>query len=106
MEPPYRHPGFLTDRERKRDRLVLGAQGVDQQPVAAEGRRGRDAAHALEGRQVQQIVATYAEIPAGAIGALFGSTDHLELAANGGSAADQLGISRGARVEVLRIPHP
>lgn len=54
------------------------------------------------GRPVGRLVATYAEIAAGEICALFGSTDHLELAANAGSAADQLSLGRGALVEVRR----
>jgi hypothetical protein len=53
-----------------------------------------------DGRPVGRLVATYAEIAAGEICALFGSTDHLELAANAGSAADQLSLGRGALVEV------
>jgi S-adenosyl-L-methionine hydrolase (adenosine-forming) len=52
--------------------------------------------------QVPRIVSTYADIPAGHIGALFGSTDHLEIAANGASAARELGIERGAPVHVAR----
>jgi S-adenosyl-L-methionine hydrolase (adenosine-forming) len=54
------------------------------------------------GHPVGRVVATYADIPAGTIGALFGSTDHLELAANAGNAADQLSLGRGAAVEVRR----
>ena len=53
--------------------------------------------------RVEQIVATYAEIPVGVICALFGSTDHLELAANAASAAEGLGIGRGATVDVRRL---
>ncbi|HEV3485499.1 MAG TPA: SAM-dependent chlorinase/fluorinase [Vicinamibacterales bacterium] len=54
------------------------------------------------GSRVGRLVATYADIPAGEICALFGSTDHLELAANSGSAADRLTLGRGAVVEVRR----
>lgn len=57
-----------------------------------------------DGHRIEQIVATYAEIPTGSICALFGSTDHLELAANSASAAERLGIARGAVVEVKRTP--
>jgi len=35
---------------------------------------------------------------------LFGSSDHLEFAVNGGSAAEALGVSRGAGVEISRHP--
>jgi S-adenosylmethionine hydrolase len=52
------------------------------------------------GKPVARLVATYAEIQPGEVCALFGSTDHLELAANSGSAAESLSIARGARVSV------
>ena len=53
---------------------------------------------------IEKVVATYAETSAGALCALFGSSDHLELAVNGGSAADRLQLARGARVTVVRLP--
>ncbi len=56
------------------------------------------------GRRIERLVATYAELPADGVGALFGSTDHLELAAPSSSAADRLGLSRGAVVTVTRAP--
>jgi S-adenosyl-L-methionine hydrolase (adenosine-forming) len=57
---------------------------------------------AAGGRPVARLVATYAEIQPGEVCALFGSTDHLELAANAGSAAEQLSLTRGAAVTVSR----
>jgi hypothetical protein len=54
-------------------------------------------------REVPRIVATYAEAPAGELCALFGSTDHLEIAVNGGDAAHGLGLGRGARVQVRLV---
>lgn len=48
------------------------------------------------------VVATYAEAPAGAVCALFGSTDHLEVAVSGASAAERLGLGRAARVTIAR----
>src|SRR5262245_27744703 len=50
--------------------------------------------------EVPRLVATYTEAPAGALCALFGSTDHLEIATNAGDAAATLGLSRGAPVTV------
>ena len=38
--------------------------------------------------------------PPGEVCALFGSSDHLELAANAGSAAERLGLARHAVVEI------
>ena len=51
---------------------------------------------------VGRVVATYNEAGPGEICALFGSTDHLEIAANGASAAERLGLSRGAPVDIRR----
>jgi S-adenosylmethionine hydrolase len=48
------------------------------------------------------VVSTYADATAGEICALFGSTDHLEVAANGASAAEALDLRRGAPVHVSR----
>jgi S-adenosylmethionine hydrolase len=52
---------------------------------------------------IDRVVGTYAEVPAGEMGALFGSTDHLEVAVNGGSAAQRLGLSRGASVRIVTV---
>ena len=54
-------------------------------------------------RDIARIVATYAEAPAGELCALFGSTDHLEIAVNAGDAAQGLGLARGARVQVRLV---
>jgi S-adenosyl-L-methionine hydrolase (adenosine-forming) len=51
---------------------------------------------------VPRVVSTYADVAAGEICALFGSSDHLEIAANGASAAAALGLGRGAVVHVSR----
>jgi S-adenosyl-L-methionine hydrolase (adenosine-forming) len=53
-------------------------------------------------RSIGRLVATYADIQPGEICALFGSTDHLELAANSESAADRLQLARGGVVAVNR----
>ena len=54
------------------------------------------------GHRISRLVATYAELPADGVGALFGSTDHLELAAPSASAAERLGLTRGALVTVSK----
>jgi hypothetical protein len=43
---------------------------------------------------------TYADVPAGELVALVGSSGYLEIAVRNGSAADRLGIAVGARVEI------
>ena len=55
---------------------------------------------------VGRLVATYADVQPGEVCALFGSTDHLELAANSGSAAQMLGLTRGATIEIRRAVQP
>jgi S-adenosyl-L-methionine hydrolase (adenosine-forming) len=51
---------------------------------------------------VTRVVSTYADAAAGEVCALFGSTDHLEVSTNGGSAADVLSVGRGVVVTVAR----
>jgi len=51
---------------------------------------------------LDRTVATYADAEPGAVCALFGSSDHLEVAVNGGSAANRLRLTRGARVIIAR----
>jgi S-adenosylmethionine hydrolase len=57
---------------------------------------------AVDGQSVDRLVATYAEAPEGTVCALFGSSEHLELAVNGGSAADVLHLGLGAPVRIDR----
>jgi S-adenosylmethionine hydrolase len=56
----------------------------------------------IGGRVVSKVVSAYADAPPGELCALFGSTDHLEIAANGASAASELNLGRGAPVHVAR----
>jgi len=51
---------------------------------------------------VDRLVETYAGVAAGAICALFGGSDYLEIAENGGDAATRLGLAAGAPVDVVR----
>jgi S-adenosyl-L-methionine hydrolase (adenosine-forming) len=55
------------------------------------------------GSAVPRIVATYAEAPAGELCALFGSTDHLEVAINAGDAAATLRLGHGAVARVRLV---
>ena len=56
----------------------------------------------VAGHEIPAIVSTYADVGAGELCALFGSTDHLEIAARGSSAAEATGQGRGAPVHVTR----
>jgi len=51
---------------------------------------------------VERLVSTYSEIGAGEVCALFGSSDHLELAANAASAAERLQLGKGAEVRIKK----
>lgn len=65
--------------------------------------RGEQVDIAIEGQPIPRLVATYAEAPPGELCALFGSTDRLEIAVSGDSAAARLGLGPGAAVR-LRPP--
>jgi len=53
-------------------------------------------------RVISKVVSAYADAAPGELCALFGSTEHLEIAANGASAAAELDLGRGAPVHVAR----
>jgi S-adenosylmethionine hydrolase len=57
----------------------------------------------IESHDVPRVANTYADVPAGDVCALFGSTNHLEIAVNGGNASERLGLGRGARIEITRV---
>jgi S-adenosylmethionine hydrolase len=52
--------------------------------------------------QVSRVVSTYADATEGELCALFGSSEHLEIAANGSDAAAILQLGRGAPVHIGR----
>lgn len=64
---------------------------------------GGSIAVVVGGQEIPRIVATYAEAPAGQLCALFGSTDHLEVAINAGDAAATLKLARGAAARVRLV---
>jgi S-adenosyl-L-methionine hydrolase (adenosine-forming) len=83
------------------DRFGNLVTNIDRKAVERLGQGGTIAIDA-GGQRIERLVATYAELPADGVGALFGSTDHLELAAPSSSAAARLGLTRGAAVTVSR----
>ena len=83
------------------DRFGNLVTNIDRRMVERLGQSGAITIDA-GGTRIERLVATYAELPAAGVGALFGSTDHLELAAPSTSAADRLGLTRGAAVAVTR----
>ena len=64
--------------------------------------RSRPVELTVGGLPITGVVATYADIRPLEVCALFGSTDRLEFAANGGSAETALRVSRGATVCITR----
>lgn len=60
----------------------------------------RDVRVTVEGGERLPLVETYNDVQEGVACALIGSTGHVEVAVNGGSAAKRLGVARGARVTV------
>ena len=81
------------------DRFGNLVTNIDRKSVE---RLGQSVAIEAEGQSVSRLVATYAELPPEGVGGLFGSTDHLEIAAPSASAAERLQLSRGASVIVRR----
>jgi S-adenosylmethionine hydrolase len=84
------------------DRFGNLVTNIDRKTLEKFG-QGGGMTIAAGGRRIERLVATYAELPPDGVGALFGSTDHLELAAPSTSAAQRLGLARGAAVTVTRL---
>jgi S-adenosylmethionine hydrolase len=55
------------------------------------------------GRSIAGVVETYADAAPEELCALFGSSDHLEIAVRGGNAAERLDLGRGAPVHIVRL---
>jgi S-adenosylmethionine hydrolase len=98
---PVEGPGTVSGVVLRVDRFGNLVTNIDRKTVE---RLGQGSAITIDaaGQRIARLVATYAELAAEGVGALFGSTDHLELAAPSASAADRLGLSRGAAVTVTR----
>jgi S-adenosyl-L-methionine hydrolase (adenosine-forming) len=98
---PSVEDGVIKGAVLRIDRFGNLVTNVDRKSFEKFGREG-GVQIAAGGATVGRLVATYADIQPGEICALFGSTDHLELAANAGSAAASLGLERGAAIEIRR----
>jgi len=99
----------VTDREVQGEVLRVDRFGnlitnIDRRSVDRLGRLGEITVEIRAGEhRVGRLVSTYSEIVTGEVCSLFGSTEHLEVAANSASAADTLGLGRGAAVTVTRV---
>jgi S-adenosylmethionine hydrolase len=98
---PVLSDGRLTGAVVRVDRFGNLVTNIDRKTLDRFGREGGMQITA-GGKSVGRLVATYSEMKPGEVCALFGSTDHLELAASAGSAAQALGLARGAVVEIVR----
>jgi S-adenosylmethionine hydrolase len=84
-----RFGNVVTNLDRRAcEKLINGHAGIDLR---------------VGSRTVNRLVATFADLSAGEIGALYGSTDHLECAAQSASAAEVLGVRAGDPVELRRV---
>jgi S-adenosylmethionine hydrolase len=92
----------ITGRVMRVDRFGNLVTNIDRRTVERLAQGGSIQIEAGPHR-IARLVATYAEIGDDEVCALFGSTDHLELAANAASAVERLGLGRGAAVVVRRV---
>ena len=83
------------------DRFGNLVSNIDRRTFEAFARNG-PVRIVTEGEPVARLVSTYTEIGPGELCALFGSSDHLELAVNTGHAGREMGGRRGSRIEVRR----
>ncbi|MGH9370408.1 MAG: SAM hydrolase/SAM-dependent halogenase family protein [Vicinamibacterales bacterium] len=98
---PEVHEASISGVVLRIDRFGNIVTNIDRRSFEGVARSGAMQVNA-GGHAVGRLVATYADIQPGEICALFGSTDHMELAANSDSAAERLALTRGAPVEVKR----
>ena len=80
-----RFGNVVTNVDRRRFERMATAGGVDIE---------------VGGCAVGRLVETYADIESGEVCALFGSTDHLEFAANAASAGERLDLKVGSTVRI------
>ena len=100
---------IVTEREVRGEVLRVDRFGnlitnIDRRSFERLGRTGEVTLEIRAGdHRIGRIVSTYAEISAGEVCSLFGSTEHLEVAANSASAAETLRLGRGAAVAIARV---
>ena len=84
------------------DRFGNVVTNLDRRSCERLSEGGASVQLTVRGQNIGRIVSTYSDIPVGEIAGLFGSTDHLELAAHAESAAARLGVAVGDPVELRR----
>lgn len=102
LAQPVFEPGEIRGEVVRIDRFGNVVTNIDRRLCERLAPAGEALAAAIAGHTVSRFVATYSEMAAGEICALYGSTDHLEFAAHAASAAGTLGVAVGAPVTVHR----
>jgi len=85
-----RFGNLITNIDRKTFEKIAGRQG----PLEIRVGTGPTS------KVISKVVSSYADAAPGELCALFGGSDHLEIAASGASAATELGLGRSAPVHV------
>ena len=101
---PQIEPGRLVGEVLRVDRFGNLITNIDRKAfdqVAPSSATGILDVH-VGPHQIGKVVSTYADAAVGELCALFGSSEHLEIAASGASAATVLGLGRGTPVHVAR----
>jgi S-adenosylmethionine hydrolase len=99
---PQLEEGVLRGEVVRIDRFGNIVTNLDRRTCERLTNGSSDVLLTVGSHSIGRIVSTYAELAQGEAGALFGSTDHLEIAVPASSAAEQLGIKTGERVELRR----
>lgn len=84
-----RFGNLVSNIERRRVEQLVAAHGAVTISVA--------------GHDVPRLVQTYAEVEAGTLCALIGSSEHLEISVSGGSATERLAAGRGAPIDLQPV---
>jgi len=92
----------LTGEVLRVDRFGNLITNIDRKTFEHFASAGATLEISIGSRSVPRLVSTYGEASPGEACALFGSTEHLEVAVTGGSAARTLDLGRGAPVRVRR----
>ena len=101
IPPPVSDGDRLAGQVLRVDRFGNLVTNVDRRTLERFS-QGHGIAITVGAQDVPRLVATYFDIGEGEVCALYGSTDHLEIAANGSSAALRLGLGRGAPIAIQR----
>ena len=94
--------GVLTGRVVRVDRFGNLVTNLDRRSCERVTEGAASVHLTVGGHTIARIVSTYADLAPGEVGALFGSTDHLECAMPSASAAERLGVIVGEPVELRR----